>query len=201
MPRRTTGADIALIAVFAAFIAASTAVPEITLAFGVPVSLQTFAVVLAGLVLGPWRGGGAVLLYLVVGLAGAPVFANLMGGTAVLAGPTGGFLLAFLPAAWVVGAITVAFRRRARLRYLPLLVAGLASIPVVYAIGIPWLAWRAQITVNEATVAMAPFAVGDVIKVLVAAAVAAVIHRAYPQLLPATRARAAAVEHDHAATA
>ena len=201
MPRRLAGADVALIAVFAAFIAASTAVPEITLAFGVPVSLQTFAVVLAGLVLGPARGAGAVLLYLVVGFAGAPVFANLMGGTAVLAGPTGGFLVAFLPAAWVVGAITVAVRRRTRLHYLHLLIAGLASIPVIYAIGIPWLAWRAQITVTEAAIAMGPFAIGDVIKVLVAAAVAAVIHRAYPQLLPSTRARASAVKHEHAATA
>jgi biotin transport system substrate-specific component len=201
MARRSPGVDVALIAVFAGFIAVSTAVPEVTLAFGVPVSLQTFAVVLAGLVLGPWRGVSAVLLYVVVGLAGAPIFANLMGGTAVLAGPTGGFLLAFAPAAWVVGAIAVAFRSRGRLGYAPLLVAGLASIPVVYAIGIPWLAWRAQITLTEAAIAMGPFVVGDLLKVVVAAGVAAIIHRAYPHLMPASADRTAAVEREAATTA
>ena len=201
MRRHFTGGNIALIAVFAAFIAASTAIPEVTLAFGVPFSLQTLAVVLAGMALGPWRGSAAVLLYLVVGLAGAPIFSNLSGGFAVLAGPTGGFLIGFLPAAWIVGAITVAFRRRGALGYVQLVIAGLASIPVVYAFGIPWLAWRAQIGLVDAAVAMGPFVIGDVLKVALAAAIAAIIHRAYPQLLPAARTARTRVEPEPAANA
>ncbi|WP_297081796.1 biotin transporter BioY [uncultured Demequina sp.] len=201
MRRHITGGDIALIAVFAAFIAASTAIPEVTLAFGVPFSLQTLAVVLAGMVLGPWRGAAAVLLYIVVGLAGAPIFANLVAGPAVFADVTGGFVIGFLPAAWIVGAITVAFRRRGSLGYLQLVIAGLASIPVVYAFGIPWLAWRAQIGLADAAIAMGPFVIGDTLKVLLAAAIAAIIHRAYPQLLPVARPSRAPVEREPAATA
>ncbi|WP_144018662.1 biotin transporter BioY [Demequina sp. NBRC 110051] len=187
-----SGANIALIAVFAAFIAASTLVPEITLAFGVPFSLQTLAVVLAGLCLGPWRGMAAVVLYILVGFAGAPVFANLSAGLGVLAGPTGGFLLGFIPAAGLVGALTMAARRRGRLGYPTLLLAGLASIPVTYAVGIPWLSVRTGLSLADATVAMAPFMVGDVVKVAIAAGVAAVIHRAYPRLLPPARPAASA---------
>lgn len=195
-----SGQNIALIAVFAAFIAASTLVPEVTLAFGVPFSLQTLAVVLAGLCLGPWRAVASVCLYILVGFAGAPVFANLSAGLAVLAGPTGGFLLGFIPAAAVVGALTMAARRRGRLTYPLLLLAGLASIPVTYAVGIPWLSVRTGLGMADATVAMAPFMVGDVIKVAVAAGIASVVHRAYPRLLPPTRAVASALDSHKAST-
>ncbi|WP_084078505.1 biotin transporter BioY [Demequina sp. NBRC 110057] len=187
-----SGQNIALIAVFAAFIAASTLVPEVTLAFGVPFSLQTLAVVVAGLCLGPWRGMAAVALYILVGFAGAPIFANMSAGLAVLAGPTGGFLVAFLPAAAVSGAIAVAFRRRGRLNYPALVIAGLASIPVVYSIGIPWLSVRTGLSLADATTAMAPFMVGDVIKVAIAAGIASVVHRAYPRLLTSARPAASA---------
>ena len=190
-----SGQNIALIAVFAAFIAASTLVPEVTLAFGVPFSLQTLAVVLAGLCLGPWRATAAVVLYVLVGFAGAPVFANLAAGAGVLTGPTGGFLVGFIPAAFVVGALTMVARRRGRLGYPTLLLAGLTSIPVVYAVGLPWLATRTGLSLADATVAMTPFMVGDVVKVVIAAGIAAVIHRAYPRLLPPARPRASAAEN------
>ncbi|MFV0287075.1 MAG: biotin transporter BioY [Demequina sp.] len=198
-PRETlSGQNIALIAVFAAFIAASTLVPEVTLAFGVPFSLQTLAVVVAGLCLGPWRGMASVTLYILVGFAGAPIFANMSAGIAVLAGPTGGFLISFIPAAGITGAIAVAFRRRGRLTYATLAVAGLASIPVVYAIGVPWLSVRTGLSLADATVAMAPFMVGDVLKVAIAAGIAAVVHRAYPRLLGAARPVASAVSEGKA---
>lgn len=61
----------------------------------VPVTLQSFAVILAGAVLGPWRGAVAVLLYLGLGLAGAPVFSGGAAGVAVLNGASAGYLLAF----------------------------------------------------------------------------------------------------------
>lgn len=200
-PKALSGHNIALIAVFAAFIAASTLVPEITLAFGVPFSLQTLAVVLAGLCLGPWRGAAAVVLYLLVGFAGVPVFANLAAGPAVIAGPTGGFLVGFIPAAFAVGWVTRLARRRSRLNVGVLFLAGLVSIPLVYIVGIPWLAAYTGLTLSQAFVAMSPFIVGDVIKVAIAAGLAAIIHRAYPRLMPITAAPEKSVDVKEPATA
>lgn len=219
MRRHLTGTNIALIAVFAAFIAASTAVPEVMLAFGVPLSLQTFAVVLAGMALGPWRGFAAVLLYLVVGVAGAPIFANFRAGPSIFAGPTGGYLVGMLVAVVAVGAIVVTARRRGRLTFGRLFLAGLVSLPVIYAVGVPWLAARTGLPVtgspegcdawldfsegcaNALTVGVVPFLPGDLIKVVGAAIVAAIIHRAYPQLMPAPALVGATVERDGAVSA
>lgn len=69
----------------------------------VPQTAQTFALLLIAAILGPWRGCAAVAAYLVLGAAGLPVFADGASGFAVLAGPTGGFLLGFLPAALLAG--------------------------------------------------------------------------------------------------
>lgn len=69
----------------------------------VPVTAQTLAVLLTGALLGPVHGAGAVLLYLLEGLMGVPVFAGGQGGLASLIGPTGGYLLGFVPAAYVTG--------------------------------------------------------------------------------------------------
>lgn len=219
MRRHLNGPTIALVAVFAAFIAASTAVPEITLAFGVPLSLQTFAVVLAALTLGPGRAAGAVTLYIVVGLAGAPIFANYGAGYRVLVGPTGGYLVGMLLAAVVVGGVVAARRRRGPLTLPFLIGAGLLSIPVIYAVGVPWLAARTGLPVLSApegcagvvdmtdgcvtalTVGVVPFLPGDILKVVLAAVVAAILHRAYPQLLPASMPRQARVERGEPATA
>ena len=145
--RNLTGQSIALIAVFAAFIAASTLVPGIELLGGVPITLQTFAIVLAALVLGAWRAFAAVVLYLGLGVIGLPVFANHTSGLAILTGPTGGYLVGFAIAALVVGAVAQVLARAGRLgRRAPatawLIAAGLVSIPVIYAVGAPWLAFR-----------------------------------------------------------
>jgi biotin transport system substrate-specific component len=69
----------------------------------VPATMQTAVVLLLGALGGPWFGAGSVALYLAQGALGLPVFANGGGGIAHLAGPTGGFLLGFLAAAWVAG--------------------------------------------------------------------------------------------------
>ena len=68
----------------------------------VPATLQTLAVILAGALLGPWGGAASVAAYLAAGIAGAPIFA-FGGGPYYLMGPTGGYLLGYLPAAWVAG--------------------------------------------------------------------------------------------------
>lgn len=198
--RLPTTTSIALIAVFAALVAASTLAPEIALG-PVPLSLQTFAIVVCGLVLGAWRGAVAVGLYVAVGLAGAPIFSNGRGGFAVLVGPTGGYLIGMIAAAFVVGLLTQMIRRSGRLTFWRLLGPAVVSIPVVYAIGVPYLSWRTGLPlalppagcsgeecVTAVSAGVLPFIVGDLIKVVAAAGVAALIHRAYPMVMPAPRA-------------
>jgi biotin transport system substrate-specific component len=206
--RRQATTDVALVATFAAFIAVCSIVPGVPGPAGVPFTLQTFAVVLAGLVLGARRGLAAVALYLLVGLAGVPVFADHAAGLAVLTGPTGGYLVGFLAAATVAGALagpalrlagralgdaTAATRPRGGLagrswsrgaaRYVALLVAGLIASPVVLDVfGIAGLVWRAGLTFHAAFAANLPFVPGDVIKTALAALVALTVFRAFPDL-------------------
>ena len=71
--------------------------------YPVPLTMQTLAVLLVGGLLGPMLGASAVASYLAIGAMGAPVFASGLGGFAIFAGPTGGYLVGFLPAAFLMG--------------------------------------------------------------------------------------------------
>ena len=93
---------ITRIAMFAAILAVCSQI-AIPLPSGVPVTLQTFAVGLVGYALGAKQGPVAVLVWCAIGLVGAPVFSNFMGGPAVLFGKTGGFIYGFLPMALLCG--------------------------------------------------------------------------------------------------
>jgi biotin transport system substrate-specific component len=155
----------------------------------VPVTLQTLAVMLTGMVLG-WRLGFlAVALYLVLGLVGLPVFSGGRGGLGVLAGPTVGYLLAFPFAAAVCGWLAGgAARATGSARYLVLVASGVvASFVVVHPAGIAGLVARAGLTLPEAFAADAVFMPGDVLKNLAAAGVAVALFAAYPDLLRSRR--------------
>jgi len=180
----TLATDVALVASFAAFVAVG-ALFSIPTGTGVPITLQTLAVILAGLVLGPRRGALAVLLYLGVGVAGVPVFAEGTSGLAVLAGVTGGYLVAFPLAAAVAGLLASAARQATGLaRYLVLVASGItASALVVHPLGIANIAWRAGLSAEEAFRAGAIYFPGDVVKNLLAAAVAVAVFAHYPDLL------------------
>src|SRR5215217_8848673 len=93
--------DAALVVIFSAFVAL-TAQVEIPLR-PVPITLQTLGVLFTGAVLGSRRGAVALLLYLAEGAVGLPVFAGGASGVAYMLGPTGGYLVGFVPAAGVVG--------------------------------------------------------------------------------------------------
>lgn len=176
--------NIALVAVFGGLIAASTIWPGAELASGVPITLQTLAVLLAGAVLGPWRGAAAVLLYLVVGTAGAPIFADRSGGPAVWTGPTAGFLIAFVAAAFVTGWIVASARRRGQLTTSGIVGAcAVGSLVVINVIGWSFLGVRLHLGVKDTIAIAAPFQVGDIIKVFIAGITAAAVHRAFPGLL------------------
>ncbi|GER22044.1 biotin transporter BioY [Zafaria cholistanensis] len=177
--------DLALIAVFAALIAALTLVPAIPVGpLGVPITLQTLGVAVAALVLGSLRGFCAVALYLLVGLAGVPVFAKFSGGLGVLAGPSAGYLLAFPLAALLAGALaTVALRRARRFRMLWLfLSASAGSILVLHPLGILGMSINAQLPLAQAAVYDLAYWPGDLVKNLLAAAIAVAVFKAFPRL-------------------
>lgn len=193
MRTRTATTDLALVAVFAALVAACTLVPAIPVGIGVPITLQTLGVMLAGLVLGPLRGFLAVLLYVVVGLAGLPVFAQGGAGLANLVKPSAGYLLAFPLGALVTGAIA-AWTRNAKV-WRPLTLAGSAivgGILVVHPLGILGLMVNAKLSLAKAFAVDLVFLPGDLAKVAIAAAVAAVVHKAFPVLLAPREQRIAA---------
>jgi len=191
--RSSVATDIALVASFAAFIAVCAILPAIpTGDSGVPITLQTFGVILAGLVLGWRRGALAVLLYLAVGLAGVPVFSGGTGGIAVLSGPSVGYLLAFPFGAALAGAFaSLAIRWSAPgtkagpgWLYPFLVLSGIgASLLTIHPAGIVGLMVRLDLTFREALVIDAHFIPGDVLKNVAAGAVALAIFKAFPDML------------------
>lgn len=176
-------ADIALIAVFAALIAVLSLAPAVSVGAGVPITLQTLGVTLAGLTLGPVRGFLAVLLYLVVGFAGLPVFAGGMAGLAVLGQPSAGYLLSFPLAAFVAGLLARVLVGLPGPRYLWLFVSGIgASILVIHPLGILGLVINAGMAPSTAILTDLIFWPGDVAKNLIAAGLALAVHKAFPDL-------------------
>lgn len=186
--RRWDTTDLSLVAVFAALIAALAILPGIPVGpLGVPITLQTLGVLLAGVVLGPTRGAAAVLLYLAAGLIGLPVFSGFNGGFGVLAGPSAGYLVAFPLAAFVAGLLAVVvLRRTRRFRVGLLFLACLAaSLLTIHPLGIAGLMVNANLPLRDAIIVDAAYLPGDVVKNLLAAAVAVSVHRAFPRLLGA----------------
>jgi len=102
----------------------------------VPMTMQSLVVLLVGIAYGPRLGAATVLLYLAQGLIGLPVFAGFRAGPAALAGPTGGFLIGFVPAAALAGWLAAQGWARGALRTAATLLAGHA---VLFAFGTTWL--------------------------------------------------------------
>lgn len=176
--------EIAYVAVFAAVIVALTLFPAITLPFTpVPITLQTFAVSLAAIVLGARRGTISVAIYLALILIGLPVAAGYVGGLGVFAGPTGGFLVGFLVQAAVTGYLaTWVIRKKEGNTFLLFLAALLGTVPL-FLIGTAWLMAVTGPSLGPAiAAAVTPFILGDIIKSALAALVAAGVFKALPAL-------------------
>jgi biotin transport system substrate-specific component len=133
----------------------------------VPVTAQTFAVLMTGALLGARRGALAVLAYIIQGALGLPVFA-LGGGLAVLLGPTGGYIIGFVPAAYLTGYLAQkGWDRRIGTTILAMVFGNL----VIYACGLFWLSLLTGMSKSVLTAGLYPFVVGDLVKIALAAAV------------------------------
>jgi len=130
----------------------------------VPVTGQTFAVLLVGATLGSRRGAFSLMAYLVLGTLWLPVFASGAAGPARLFGPTGGYLLGFIAAAWIVGRLCErGWDRRIATAALAMLVGNV----VIYLFGLPWLALFVGAD-RVLALGLFPFVPGAIIKLTLA---------------------------------
>jgi biotin transport system substrate-specific component len=138
----------------------------------VPVTGQTFAVLMIGALLGARRGALCILVYLLEGAAGLPVFAGGAAGVPWMIGPTGGYLAGFIVAAWVVGRLCERGWDRNVIKTACAMVTGNICI---HALGVIWLSCLAVASSSGfnlgriLSVGVYPFVIGDVIKVILAA--------------------------------
>jgi Uncharacterized conserved protein len=140
----------------------------------VPVTGQTLAVMLVGATLGTWRGAVSLTLYLVLGVAGLPIFAEFSGGVASIASPSFGFIIGFIPAAALIGWLS---ERNWDKRPVLSMVGFLLASIVPFLFGLPYLGFilgTLHAPNDVATVlslGFTPFIVGGIVKWAIAAAV------------------------------
>lgn len=162
--------DVVLVAAGAALtaIAAQIQIPL----WPVPITGQTLAVLLVGSALGALRGALSMILYVVLGIIGLPVFSEAGSGFGVVAGPSGGYIIGFVFAAAFTGWIA---QRSWDHKILRGILSFFGGTVVTFAIGLPWLAASLGLTFQQTLeVGLYPFIIGGVIKTLVAASVLAV---------------------------
>jgi biotin transport system substrate-specific component len=183
-PRRLSSRDLALIASFAALIAALGLTPGLyVFSSTVPITLQTLGVMLTGSLLGWRRAALAVGLFLLLVAAGLPLLSGGRGGLSAFTSPSGGYLIGFFFGAAVTGWLVERMWPRYPVWW------GFAAnvvggIVVVYLIGVPFLIWQTGLGFGKALwTGAAIFLPGDFSKAVVATIVAAGVHRGYPTIV------------------
>ena len=135
----------------------------------VPIVLQNLFVFLAGLLLGPQWGLASVGVYLLAGALGLPVFAGGVGGIGRFVGPTGGYLVGFIPAVYVIGWITEKLETRVVFDVAAMILGSM----IIYFFGIAWLKALTGMTLAKTLiVGMVPFIPGDILKIAAAVPIA-----------------------------
>ena len=179
--------SMARIAIFAALIAVL-GIPGAIPAFGgaVPITAQTLGVMLAGAVLGPWRGAAAVLVFEILVLVGLPLLSGGRGGAGIFVGPSAGYLVGWILGALVIGAIL----RPGPVRptwWRVALACVVGGILVIYAVGIPVQSLVTGLPLGPTALSSLAFVPGDVIKVVVTTIITLALWRAYPKAFERTR--------------
>lgn len=141
-----------------------------------PVSLtgQTLGIMLIGSVLAPYEAVTSLVVYLLLGAVGIPVFSGGHSGLGSLFGPTGGFLFAFVLGVFVIALLKGDGKKVSRLLFANLI----GGVIIVYLIGVPFLAFSLKMSiVKAATVGALPFIPGDIVKVVVASISASALNK------------------------
>lgn len=136
----------------------------------IPITLATFAVMLSGILLGGRLGALSQIIYLIIGAVGVPVCAGFTPALPKLLGPTGGYLVGYIPLAFVCGAIYSMWGKTSRgvKKYTFMLLGMIAGTVVLYAFGTAWFCILNHVDVVYAlTLCVVPFLIGDMIKIAV----------------------------------
>ena len=140
---------------------------SIPLAGGVPVSLATFAVMLSGVLLGGPLGALSQLIYVLLAAVGLPVLAGWTGGLGIVLGMTGGYIIGYIPCAWLTGLIYKKYGETAKkpVKILFMLLGMTAGNIVLYVIGTAWFMFITEMTLEASLAAcVIPFIPGNIIK-------------------------------------
>jgi len=164
-----------MVAVMAAVLAV--AAPFVLPVGPVPVSLCTFLIYLLAFVLGR-RAAAAVLIYVLLGMAGLPVFAGFAGGAGTVLGPTGGCILGYLPLAWLSGWAVERFPARRWVQ----MAAFAAATAILYLLGTAWYCLQSGTApAAAAALCVLPFLPGDLAKIAAAGVVGPLLRRRLEQ--------------------
>ena len=166
---------------------------SVPLAGEVPISLATFAVLLSGILLGAKFGALSQLIYVLLGSVGVPVFAGWTGGIGITLGMTGGYIIGYIPMAFVAGLIYYRFGRNesgAR-KYAVMFAAMFLATAVLYILGTAWFMVQTKMTLAASLAAcVIPFLPGDLIKIIAVMLVAPPIEAARKRAVPASQSAA-----------
>jgi biotin transport system substrate-specific component len=174
--------SLALVSLFAALVAVFGLIPRIDLPLGVPITLQTLGVMLAGCLLGPKRGAQAILLFLAAVALGLPLLSGGRGGLGVFMAPSAGYLLGWPLGAWVTGMAMAALPSAGpRVTAISALAASaLGGLLTVHVIGVVGLVLIAKLSWTQALMGTLVFVPGDLIKCAITALVVHTVARGLP---------------------
>jgi biotin transport system substrate-specific component len=142
----------------------------------VPINLATLSVFIAGAVLGAKYGAASQAVYVLLGAVGLPVFAGFSGGAHVVVGPTGGYLIGYIAAAWLVGLLCEQFGRSVPV----LVIAIVAGAALCYLLGTAWFMSVTKTGILQSLMlCVVPFLIGDAAKIAAAAAIVPQLSRIF----------------------
>ncbi len=181
-----TTRDLVLIALFTAIIVVLGLIPPVTLG-AVPITAQSMGVMLAGCIIGAKRGALAYVLVILMVAIGLPVLSGGRGGLAILAGPTGGYIIGWVVGAYVTGILAerLVSERQTGGRQIAgfLLASVIGGIGIVHLFGVAWLAFHTKSNLGVAfMVGSAPFIPFDLLKACIATLAARAVLAGYPLL-------------------
>ena len=172
--------DVARVAVFAALVAVLGLPGSFSVLGAVPITAQTFGVMLAGAVLGPRLGALSIIVFLALTAAGLPLLAGGRGGLGAFVGPSAGYMLGWILGAFAVGLIVHASPRKTSALRIAL-ASILGGILVIYAVGVPVQSLVTRLPLGQTALASLVFLPGDLLKAALTTAVVSTLLRAYPR--------------------
>lgn len=174
--------SFALVSLFAALMAVLGLIPKIDLAFGVPITLQTLGVMLAGCLLGPRLAFQAIVLFLTAVAIGLPLLSGGRGGFGVFFTPSAGYLLAWPVGAFVTGWLmqVMPSSTPARVAFSAFFASSIGGLILIHVSGVVGLTKIAGMTMTQALVATSTFVPGDLVKCVLCALVCHTVARGLP---------------------